>query len=200
MANLTLASQRRQGTDVGVHCCEEGSCIGCLAANVSGAVEPIEAQCINGLGLVILLVQKFHDATNIIGLPGRLAHKVNMICDESLADLLAGWCRAAKGNESKTRGQVRSAGASPGLKLLSHRGGSREGCHYVPFASNTVPSSATSRPCCSRARLFVKVNRLVPVHCDAKFSVDATVRRDDVATALLLACCAAPAALRFLDG
>lgn len=47
--NLTLASQRCQGTDVGVHCCKHDSRVVHFASNIPRAIIPIDAQRINWL-------------------------------------------------------------------------------------------------------------------------------------------------------
>lgn len=84
MPNLTLATQGRQGCDVRVHCSKHDSSVRHLAANVPRPIVPIDAQCVDGLGGVVVGMQEFHDAAQVVWLARRLAHEVHMICSRSL--------------------------------------------------------------------------------------------------------------------
>lgn len=81
MPDLAFATQRGERADIRVHGRKDQTSVGDLAADVLGAVVPIDAQRVDGPLGVVLRVEEFHDAAQIVRLAWRLTDQVDMICD-----------------------------------------------------------------------------------------------------------------------
>lgn len=84
MPDLALAAQGRQGADVRVHAGKDHSRVAGLAPNVLGAIVPIDAHRVHRPGGVVVGVHELHDAAQVVGLSRRLAHEIDVICQDAL--------------------------------------------------------------------------------------------------------------------
>lgn len=74
-----FATQRVERADVRVHRREKLSRVLGTLLDVLGPIEPIEPKRIHWPRWIIVLVQKFHDPTNVVRLTGWLTNEINMV-------------------------------------------------------------------------------------------------------------------------
>jgi hypothetical protein len=77
--DTTLAPQRSQRADIGVHGSEDNASVGDLALDVPGSVVPVNTDRLDWEVLLIVDVDKFHNASKIVGLARWFAHEIDMI-------------------------------------------------------------------------------------------------------------------------
>lgn len=108
--DLALSSQRGQGAEVRVHRRIDETSVVVVALHVSRAIKPVDAQRLDALLGVVVDMDKFHDPAKIVGLAGRLAHEVHLICNtqlESMAQAAGrGWRNGASVSCSPSKSRL----------------------------------------------------------------------------------------------
>lgn len=79
MQDLAFPPEGCNGAKVRVHRRIDETSVIVVALHVSWAIEPIDAQRLDPLLGVVVDVDEFHDPAEVVGLAGRLAHKVHLI-------------------------------------------------------------------------------------------------------------------------
>ncbi len=77
--DATLASQRGQRADIRVHGSEDDASVSDLALDVPGSVIPVNTDRLDREVLLIVDVDKFHNASKIVGLARWFAHEVDVV-------------------------------------------------------------------------------------------------------------------------
>jgi hypothetical protein len=62
-----------------VHCSIDQSRVVVVATNISWTIKPIDPERIYTLFRVVLFVDQFHDATQVVWFPGRLAYEIHLV-------------------------------------------------------------------------------------------------------------------------
>ena len=75
----TFSPQRGERTHVGVHGREDDAGIGHLAIDIARTIIPVHTNRVDGKGRLVVHVQEFHDACEIVGFSRRLTHEIDMI-------------------------------------------------------------------------------------------------------------------------
>ena len=80
MQNLALPPQRGNRAEIGMHRRIHQTGVIVVALDISRAIKPVHAHRLYFLLGVVVDVDEFHDPAEVVGLAGRLAHKVHLIC------------------------------------------------------------------------------------------------------------------------